>query len=100
MDPVPASIPFYVARAYGIGTRPATQIEAKPTAAASSAANTAKLVAGTVAGPVRFNSLDTTAQTNTPMSEPADSFPLYRHPADKNAAATSINAGRSLDTQA
>lgn len=100
MDPVPASIPFHIARAYGVGTRPATQIEPKPTATASSAANTAKLVAATVAGPVRFNSLDTSAQAKTPTSEPADSFPLYRHPAEKNAAATSINAGRSLDTQA
>jgi hypothetical protein len=106
MDPIPASIPFHVARAYGLGTRPATQIEPKPqvssAAKAASAASVAKLVAATVAGPVRFNTVDTNASTPAKSSpaQQADSFPLYRHPADKNAAATSINAGRALDTQA
>lgn len=100
MDPVPSSIPFHIARAYGLGTRPASQIEAKPSAATSNSASTDRLVAATVGGPITFNSLDTAAPTKTDASEPADSFPLYRHPADKNAAATSINAGRALDTQA
>jgi len=104
MDPIPASIPFHVARAYGLGTRPATQVEPKPTsdAKAASIANVAKLVAATVAGPVRFNAVDTNAAspTKSAPAQTADSFAFYRHPADKNAAATSINAGRALDTQA
>lgn len=100
MDPVPASIPFHVARAYGVGSRPASQIEAKPVASASSSASAAKLVAATVAGPITFNSLDTAAPSKASSAGPIDLFPLYRHPADKNAAATSIDAGRALDTQA
>ncbi|QOI99801.1 MAG: hypothetical protein HRU70_04615 [Phycisphaeraceae bacterium] len=54
------------------------------------------------------------ARVNTPAAEdlsapppelraadaPAGSFPLYRHPADRNAAATSIFAGRNLDVTA
>ena len=103
MDPIPASIPFHVARAYGLGTRPATQVEPKPITEAKSAskANTAKLVAASVSVPVRFNTVDTnvSASARSSPAQPADSFPLYRHPADKNAAATSINAGRALDTQ-
>lgn len=30
---------------------------------------------------------------------PAGSFPMYRHPADRNMAATGVEIGRSLDVQ-
>ncbi len=30
----------------------------------------------------------------------AGALPLYTHPADRNGAATSINAGRTIDTHA
>lgn len=127
MDQIPASIPFHVARAYGLGQRPASQIEAKPTATTRPAFNidapvvqpsarpttqptksskVAKLVAASVPGSIRFdatNSVDTFTKAN-PTSKPAsaaapESFQLYRHPADKNAAATAVNAGRSIDLQ-
>lgn len=29
----------------------------------------------------------------------AEAIPMYRHPADRNAAATGVNAGRSLDVE-
>jgi hypothetical protein len=101
VDPIPASIPFHVVRAYGLGRNPASQIEAKPRLDPHS--NTTKLVAATVAQSIRFDAVDT-FEPSVRKAEPApsqpNSFPLYTRPADKNAAATAINAGRVLDTQA
>lgn len=50
-----------------------------------------RLVAGAVPGGVRFD-----GEVPAPA---ADVVPFYRHPADKNAAATSVNLGRVLDTR-
>lgn len=36
----------------------------------------------------------------TPTQQPSHALPFYRHPADRNAAATAIHAGRTLDLQA
>jgi hypothetical protein len=95
MDPIPASIPFHVARAYGVAQRPATQVEPKPPAGAAN--KNADLVAAIVDGPVRFNVSESDAPASTKTGE---SFQLYRHPADKNAAATALSSGRALDTKA
>ena len=35
----------------------------------------------------------------SPPAPAAAAFPMYRHPADKNAAATAINAGKTIDIQ-
>lgn len=51
------------------------------------------LVAGTVAAPA--NPVSTPASTS-PLSGP---LAFYRHPADRNQAATAILAGRTLDVQ-
>lgn len=48
-----------------------------------------RLVAATVTVPVDFNA----ARTSTT----ADTLAMYRHPADKNAAATAVNIGRAFD---
>lgn len=50
-----------------------------------------RIVAGIVPGKVDFS-----GETPAPSS-PA--LPFYRHPADKNAAATAVNAGKSIDIQ-
>jgi hypothetical protein len=50
-----------------------------------------RIVAGIVPGKVDFSG-------DTPAPAPA-SLPMYRHPADKNAAATAINAGKFIDIQ-
>lgn len=99
------SIPFHIARAYGVApvrsATPAPRIapqtpgarsirvesgpESKPTS------SLARLVAGVVPGGVDFSG-------EAPM--PASAMPsLYRHPADRNAAATGVAAGRSVDIQ-
>lgn len=62
-----------------------------PTPAAS--AQTGGLVAGRVPGGVSF-----APAAGSPG--PKAALPFYRHPADLNAAATSINAGRIVDVRA
>ncbi len=63
-----------------------------PTAPASSVAN--RMIAATVPGRVNF-------QADAPASNASASnaLPMYRHPADRNAAATAVNAGRVLDVE-
>lgn len=106
---VPATIPFRLAQAYGV--RPVAQVSRiapatpgsvsaapiTPTPSAqdplgpSSELSAAgkRLVAGVVPGRVDFSG-----------AEPVQSQPslaMYRHPADKNAAATGVAVGRKLD---
>ncbi len=89
--------PYHIARAYGLqnaraasGVRPVQQtseVKAPAQAALPSAAQ--KLVAAVVPGRVDFSG---------PVAQPsAGSLAFYRHPADKNAAATSVTLGKSLD---
>ena len=103
---VPATIPFRLAQAYGIkpnaqvsriattksGAAPITQTPAaQESARASSELSDAgkRLVAGVVPGRVDFSG------TEPVQSQP--SLQMYRHPADKNAAATGVAVGRKLD---
>lgn len=98
------TIPFHVAKAYG--TSPNAQVsrtqgvsgpgatnapqnvqkDAVPQARLSSAGQS--LVAGVVPGRVDFSG---------DQPRQATSLSMYRHPADRNAAATAVNVGRSLD---
>jgi len=57
---------------------------------------TARLVAATVPGGIDFSA-------DVPQPGPgrsAQAMAMYRHPADKNAAATSVTAGRLVDLSA
>lgn len=103
---IPPTIPFHVAQAYGV--RPtqqtaaaratqnaqATEISAArpsgPSAKLPSAAQ--KLVGATVPGRVDFSGPTPTQTTDSTLQ-------LYRHPAEKNAAATAVSIGRSLDVR-
>jgi hypothetical protein len=104
-SPIPPTIPFHVAHAYG--TRPtapaaasrasenaqATQIAApeKPTGPSAKLPNAAqKLVGATVPGRVDFSGSQPTQTTGA-------SLQFYTRPAEKNAAATAVSIGRSLD---
>jgi hypothetical protein len=67
-------------------------------------AQTGGLLAGRVPGGVAFVGHPTSVAAHA-MAAPgvaarSDALPFYRHPADLNAAATSINAGRILDVNA
>lgn len=95
---VEPTIPFHLARAYGVQpARPVAPVPpvraiANPEAAGASIAPRAgseireRLVAAVVPGRVDFSG-----------PEPAQTMSLYRHPADRNAAATGVHAGRVLD---
>lgn len=83
-----SSIPFHIARAYGIQPTPKIPALQAPAAAERISENTRRLVAGTVPGKIGFAGGE---------AVPQDVFAMYRHPADKNAAATSVNAGRMID---
>jgi hypothetical protein len=49
-----------------------------------------RMVAATVGGRIDFQE---------PASQTDGALPMYRHPADRNAAATAVNAGRVLDVE-
>lgn len=51
------------------------------------------LVAALVPGRIDFSG-------DEPVQARPGAMPIYRHPADKNAAATGIHAGRLIDTEA
>ncbi len=95
------SNPFHIARVYGLtattAARPVQPVTpaapADPTRRADDQAGQLspagrRLVGGVVPGKIDFSG-----------TQPAPSAPLsiYRHPAEKNAAATGVSLGRSLD---
>jgi len=94
----PPTIPHHVAKAYGVRPAAASPVRAPETAARvapaadeSRPAALGRLVAGGVPGGIDFAG-----------AEPRPSAPahqLYRHPADRNAAATALTAGRTLDVE-
>lgn len=93
--------PFHIARAYGAAPAqrpqpiaPAGEVQTtRPGAAARPPGAVGSLVAGVVPGGVSFKEDGSTAQPSAPAIQ------MYRHPADKNAAATAVQVGRRLDVQ-
>lgn len=88
-----ASNPFHISRAYGLAqpaSVPRVPVEA-PRVDRNDAAQ-AKLVAGVVPGRVDFSG-------EAPRPSDTAAIPMYRHPADRNAAATAVNAGRRIDVR-
>ena len=93
-----SSIPIHIARAYGVeqainvsrafDRADATASEKSP----NDSASTRQLIAGLVPGSVDFSADQPTAS--------APALAMYRHPADRNAAATNVDAGRVIDTTA
>lgn len=105
MEGIPPTIPFHLAKAYGVrpaanAPRATSSVEqvAAPRAPAGPASQkhvspeVAKLIAGRVPGAIDF--------TDDAPKPSAETLPFYRHPADRNAAATAIDLGRALDTEA
>ncbi|MFN0133147.1 MAG: hypothetical protein ACKVW3_11570 [Phycisphaerales bacterium] len=96
MATIEPTLPFHLARAYGVQppVRPSPVVTTVPrtTAIADSvskpdvASVRERLVAAVVPGRVDFSG-----------TEPAQSMSFYRHPADRNAAATGVQAGRVID---
>lgn len=96
--------PFHISRAYqtatpgavlGLNVTPAQRLAAPvQPGPVNQLTNLSarRIVAGIVPGKVDFS-----GAAPAPAS-PA--IPLYRHPADKNAAATAVNAGKTIDIQA
>lgn len=93
--------PFHISRAYQVpgSTRSALVTPAEglkstaKTGASNALTNTAtrRIVAGMVPGKIDFS-----GPTPVPTG---GSIPMYRHPADKNAAATAVDAGRMIDIE-
>lgn len=99
VGPIPSN-PFHIARAYQVmppaaATRPVMG-SSEPVASigkteSAGAANVSRVLAGVVPGRISF------AGTEPVHTGPA--LPMYRHPADKNAAATALTAGRMIDVE-
>ncbi len=113
------SIPFHVAKAYGVtpsaAPRPAAARPAAPVEPATPAARTATvgpastsrssqidaLIGGRVPGRVSFDggSGVTNAAASARAAGPTFSLPLYTRAADRIEAATGVNLGRTLDVR-
>jgi len=109
MDAIPPAIPFagarQVASAYGVQppvrVRPVSPVQpagqAEPGPRSGDDPRPGRLVGAVVPGGISFEG---------GVAQPTSaSLPMYRHPADKNAAATAVNQsalnlGRVLDTNA
>lgn len=128
MDRVGATNPFHIGRAYGLSrssaaeAAPATRSPAGSSFKASIASigttaradsvdpSTARIAAakqriGTLVAARVTEQPETAPSVTQPRaaaspSQSGSAFPMYRHPADKNAAATAVNAGRVLDLNA
>lgn len=92
--------PFHISRAYRTQQLRAVPSQARPagntlstsiTPTPAANPNVRSLVAAVVPGKIDF--------TSSGVAMPSDSaaLPMYRHPADKNAAATAVNAGKRID---
>jgi hypothetical protein len=86
--------PFHIARAYQSAAaagniRPA---EAPAGQGSPRTEGVRRLIAGVVPGRINFAG-EVPAQTNGALA-------MYRHPADRLAAATAVHAGRMIDTTA
>ena len=105
----PPTNPYHIARAYGVqagGTGAIKPVQRAVTTAVQPVApvtrdagagalrdkNLQRIVAGVVPGGVSFDA-------NGAGQPTGGTLPLYRHPADKNAAATAVSVGRSLDVR-
>lgn len=104
--------PYHIARAYGLTppaaatpVRPAqpvrperageaSQVQGRTRLPSDEQPGISRLVGGRVQGGVDFSSAE-------PMPKKGEMIiPFYRHPADRNAAATNIQIGRALDVNA
>ncbi|MCC6321453.1 MAG: hypothetical protein IT438_08485 [Phycisphaerales bacterium] len=100
-NPTNPTNPFHIARAYGVNpaaraapSAPAQPIEKVAGSEQSRSPSAAQaLVAAVVPGGVNFREDGSAAQPSAPVIQ------MYRHPADKNAAATAVQVGRRLDVK-
>ena len=101
MSRIEPTNPFHIARAYQVQS-PGAMRASHATAAVAPAGSikpqneaakpaVQKMVAGVVPGRVNF--------TGSEPAQAGPALPMYRHPADKNAAATLLSAGRMIDVQ-
>ena len=109
MSEIPPSIPFHVAKAYGgvsASLSPGRRTILAPSGPSPAfreaparlpSPTISRLVAARVPGGIDFS---TATPTPAPIGRASDAMPFYRHPADRNAAATAVTAGRVLDTTA
>ena len=89
----PNPITLRLAQSYGVLPRPQVRpaqgvAPAAPAVAAKATGPVQRVVATVVPGKVDFS-----GDTPRPSTE---GLPLYRHPADRNAAATGVQAGRVI----
>ncbi len=96
VSPLPSN-PFHIARAYGVqpphaarpAPKPAAAQNTEPLASIKPPTATNRLAAAVVPGRIDFS--------GSAPTDAGPALPMYRHPADKNAAATALTAGRTID---
>jgi hypothetical protein len=107
-NPTPPSNPYHIARAYGV--RPGGQVgqsgavagaaPVKPERPAPKLPTAAQaLVAAVVPGGVEFREGAAGVHAGGEAQPSPPAFQMYKHPAEKNAAATAVQVGKRLDVQ-
>jgi hypothetical protein len=106
----PPSLPFHIAKAYGPAMPPRTPAAPAITTASGvtvRASGDSVQLSGQRPQPLQQNVTRLAAARVqkapdfVPSNTPANgSLPMYRHPADKNAAATAVQVGRVIDFNA
>jgi hypothetical protein len=102
---IPAVLPFSAARAYGVrpGAMPVT-----PSAPVDALTRQVKDRADLSGRAISREKIDAIVAATVerdadfapgPVARTADTIPMYRHPADRNAAAVGVDVGRRLDVQ-
>lgn len=119
MDAAPAPLVFPIAAARAYGVRPAPATQPRPTTGASAGPLTPASaiersdavrdqadLSSAAARRQKLSRVIAASVEQQPEFQPdvrpepgAMALPFYRHPADKNAAAVSIDAGRTLDIE-
>lgn len=92
--------PSLVFRAYGVSPpaqpKPAAMVQPTPRADPSAESAPRVSAAARLIGAVVPGRVDFSGDTPAPVGS---ALPMYRHPADRNAAATGIHAGRLIDVK-
>lgn len=106
---IPPTTPFHLARAYNakpvepVSNRitltpvdPIARVGSEQRASVLEDPQIRRLVGAVVPGGINFESMGAEGTA----SPSAAALPMYRHPSDRNAAATGVHVGRALDVSA
>jgi hypothetical protein len=97
---IPPTYPFHMAKAYAAAMPAARPVPSRGAPVGVDSVELSKPRAASIGGLVAGKVAVTPNFAAPPAPSNSDALPMYRHPADKNAAATSVSLGRAVDLNA